>query len=377
MIKAINTSEYRTNFLSKMQKAVAEQEKDSVVQNKTIPPVEFRELPEDKKDETHLLTNSPKTRFNQGSQKFLSAFVDYPVKGLMGDKNSNFYEFLTMGIVPYILGSAMFMAVFNITKHLDAHGKKVAANVGRKMALGVIFYGVFKSLSKNLVTAPIKKFTGVDTELPYQNKVYNLPKDAEDSANIDIQWQQRTVFDSKEFYRKDLLDREYFNGVAKKLGLGEDLNDSISETSPIIQNIVSTSNIAKSISSYCWAGVGVGLATQDAWSDFFATIDNKKRYRASADSGFVKKLTGRTMAFCENFYQGTLSFVKSFAKACSQMFNGNPTREGFAKHAGKSFILSSAAITAFLTANSIIRAKNMAKNTNTNTIEKSKKVVEI
>ena len=88
-----------------------------------------------------------------------------------------------MGIVPYLLGSAMFMAVFNLTKHLDAHGKKMASNAGRKMALGVVLYGVFKGLSKHLVTKPVKKFTGVDTEMPYQ---------ITDGSNIIIRNYKRT-----------------------------------------------------------------------------------------------------------------------------------------------------------------------------------------
>ncbi len=353
MINAVNSFEYKTNFLSKKKDKNANA------------------------NETHLLPNTAGTRFNQGSQRVLSAFIDYPVKGLMGDKNSNFYEFLTMGIVPYVLGSAMFMLVFNLTKHLDAHGKKMAAKVGRKMALGVVLYGVLKSFSKHFVTVPVKKFTGVDTEMPYQNKVYNLPKSADDEANIDIQWQQRKVFDSKEFYRKDLLKRDYFDNVAKKIGLGENLNDSISETSPIIQNIVATSNTAKSLSSYCWAGVGVGLANQDAWLDFFTTLDNKKHFKASSDTGFIGKIFGKTKTLCENVFNATISFVKSFANACSQMWKGNPTKNGFSKNAGKYFILFSTAMTSILTANSIIRARNMAKNTNKNTIDKSKEIMEM
>ena len=119
--------------------------------------------------------------------------------------------------------------------------------------------------------------TGVDIDMPYQNKVYNLPKGAGKDAQIEVQWQQRKVFDSKEFFRKDLLDRNYFDNVAKKLGLGENLNDSISESTPIIQNIIATSNTAKSLSSYCWAAVGVGLAMQDSWNDFFEAIANRKQ----------------------------------------------------------------------------------------------------
>ena len=135
-----------------------------------------------------------------------------------------------MGTIPYLLGSAMFMIVFNalnLGKHLGAKDAKAASRLGGKMALGVVFYGLLKNISKNLVIKPIKMATGVDIDMPYQNKVYNLPKGAGDNSEMSIVWQQRKVYDSKEFFRKDLLDREYFDKVAKKLGLGDDLNDSI------------------------------------------------------------------------------------------------------------------------------------------------------
>ena len=62
----------------------------------------FRSNPEDKaqhQDETRILPSSYKTKMKQEFQKTSSAFLDYPVKGLKGDINSNFYEFLTMGII--------------------------------------------------------------------------------------------------------------------------------------------------------------------------------------------------------------------------------------------------------------------------------------
>ena len=80
--------------------------------------------------ETRILPNNLKTSLEQGTQKTMSAFIDYPVKGLKGDINSNFYEFLTMGIVPYVIGSGMFMVVFNalnLGKHLGAKDAKVPA----------------------------------------------------------------------------------------------------------------------------------------------------------------------------------------------------------------------------------------------------------
>ena len=308
-------------------------------------------------EETRILPNTFSTKVNQGFQKTTSAFIDYPAKGLKGDINTNFYEFLTMGIVPYLVGSATFMVVFNcLAKYLDAKSVKAYSKLGNKMALGVVLYGLFKTLSKNLVTKPVKWATGVDTEMPYQNKVYNLPKSAGDSANIEVQYQQRTVFDSNEFFRKDLLKREYFDKIAKKNGCGDNLNDSVTEATPIIQSVVSTSNLAKSLSSYGWAAVGVGLASQDGWYNFFDAIKGWK----------PKNFVG-------NMKDITKAFGKSFIDSCKSLWKGNPNaKTPYMKHAGKGLIGLASAMTVFLTANTIIRAKNLAKNRNTNTIDKTK-----
>ncbi len=323
--------------------------------------------------ETRILPNTLNTRVKQGFQKTSSAFLDYPIKGLQGDINSNFYEFLTMGIVPYLAGSAMFMTVFNcVNKYLDAKGKKVASSVGKKLALGVIFYGVLKNISKNLVTKPVKVLTGVDTEMPYENIVYPLPKEAGEAANIEIQHQQRKVFDSKEFYRKDLLDRSYFDNVARKLGLGSNLNDSISETSPIIQNIVATSGMAKSLSSYAWAGLGVALASQDAWINFFDSITNRSKYLPKENETIIPKLFTKTRIFLKNTIDITKEFCKSTLSSCKELWKGNPANTGYMRHAGKAFILFTIGLTSLLTANTIIRARNLAKNKNINYIDKTK-----
>lgn len=329
-------------------------------------------------DETRILPNTIKTSFDQNTQKTMSAFIDYPVKGLKGDINSNFYEFLTMGIVPYVLGSAMFMIVFNVLnlgKHLGARDAKAASKMGRKMATGVVLYGVLKSLSKHLVTKPVKAFTGIDTEMPYQNKVYNLPKGTGEDAEIEVQWQQRKVFDSKEFYRKDLLDRKYFDGIAEKLGLGKNLSDSVSETSPIIQSTVATSNLAKVLSSYCWAAVGVGLAMQDAWTDYYDKIRQMPKYNASKNENFMRKLAGKTKNFAKNTWNTITGLGKACLDSTKQLWNGDIARKQFMKHSGKALISFAALTTATLTANAIIRAKNMAKNTNLKTIDNKKESV--
>lgn len=349
MIKAINLAQQTTSFKAKPEKGSKAN------------------------DETRILPNTLNTRIQQGFQKTSSAFIDYPVRGLQGDVNSNFYEFLTMGIVPYLAGSAMFMLVFNVVnKFLEAKSRKIASKIGNKMALGVVLYGVLKSLSKDLVTKPVSLATGVDIEMPYQNKVYPLPKGGGEDADVQPQYQQRTVFDSKEFFRKDLLDREYFDKVAKKLGLGENLNDSVTETTPIIQNIVATTNMAKSLSSYSWAAVGVGLAAQDDWCGFFDSISHRKRYVPKEGEEFLSKASNRLKNSGKNLLEITKSFGRSLKGACKSLWNGNPADSAYMRHAGKGLVGFAAVLTTFLTANTIIRAKNMAKNKNVNTIDKHK-----
>ena len=311
-------------------------------------------------NETRILQNNLKTRSEQEFQKTTSAFIDYPIKGLKGDVNSNFYEFLAMGMIPYLVGSAMFMVVFNcVNKYL-----KIPALHGKKMALGVVLYGLLKNISKHAVTIPIKAATGVDVELPYENIVYPLPKEAGEAANIEVQHQQRKVYDSKEFFRKDLLDRTYFDRVAQKLGLGTNLNDSISETTPIIQNIVATSNTAKSISSYVWAGVGVAIAAQNNWKDFFDTFTTRKKFLPKQNDSFISKVGDWFKTRGQNIKDLTVSFIKTFGRSCKSLWDGDNVSSKYMKHTGKAFVCLATALTLGLTANSIIRAKSMAKNNN-------------
>ena len=315
--------------------------------------VAFKKNKSEDEKESHVEPNTVQTRLKQATQKTMSAFIDYPVKGLKGDVNANFYEFLTMGIIPYILGSVVFMSVFGLS-----------SKMGKKLSLGVLLCGAMKTLSKNLVTNPVKTFTGIDTEMPYQNKVYNLPKYAGQKADYDIRWQQRKVFDSKEFFRKDLLEQKDFDKIAIRLGMDDNLKDSRTATTPIIQNVVATTNTAKSISSSCWAAVGVGLAMQDTWLDFFDAIKNRKRF----DSSKQNKLKN----FGENTLTLTKEFFKSFARSWKQLWNGNPAHSGIKKHAGKSLVMLSVLTTLGLTSNVIYKAHKLAQNNNLKTIDKTK-----
>ena len=326
--------------------------------------------------ESRILPNTLKTRVEQKFQKTSNAILQYPIKGLRGDVNSDFYEFLSMGIVPYVIGSGMFMGLFNMLKDLNPKSQKIASINGNKMALGVVLYGLMKTLSNDLVTRPVYWGTGVDIELPIEHVYYPLPKEAGEAANIIPQIQQRKVYDSREFFRKDLIQKdygiEYYDKIAKKIGLGENLNDSVTETTPIIQSIVSTTKTAKSLSSYAWAGVGIGLAMQNSWSNFFDAIANRKRHIAKPNEGLGTKIGGRMKNAGENFVDISKTFGKSFTEACKTLWTGEAGKSGFMKHAGKGWLMFTAALTVGSVANVIYKARHMGKLANKDIMDKSK-----
>ena len=328
----------------------------------------------DKHSESEIVPNTLKTRVLQKYDKTLNAITEYPVKGLKGDVNSDFYEFLSMGIIPYLVGSGMFMAMFNlINKHLTSK----ASLRGKKMGLGVVLYGIGKTLSNDFVTRPVAWSTGVDIELPYRNIYCTLPTKPGAEAVIDHKHQQRKVYDSIEFFRKDLIAKDpkygkkYYDGIAKKLGMGENLNDSVTETTPIIQGIVASTKTAKSLSSYCWGAVGVCLAIQDSWADFFKAFSDRPKYITKKGEGFFSKAGGKLANTGKNALNLSKTFGKSFGKACKTFWCGKQGAGGFEKHWGKAWLLFTLALTIGSTYNVIHRAKQMGKLANKDLIDKN------
>lgn len=331
-----------------------------------------------KEPESEILPNTLKTRVRQKYDKTASAVIEYPAKGLKGDINSDFYEFLAMGIIPYVVGSVMFMGLFNLLKDLSPKAQKFASSYGNKMALGVLMYGVGKTLSNDLVTRPVAWGTGVDVELPIRHVDHTLPTMPGKDADIDTKIQQRKVYDSREFFRKDLIDgdprygKKYYAKIAKRIGLGENLNDPTTEVTPIIQSIVSTTKTAKSLSSYAWAGLGVGLALQNSWDDFFHAISNRKRHVPKSGEGFFEKMGSRFKNAGSNFVDISKTFGKSFVRGCKTLWTGEAGTKGFKKHAGKGAILATLALTIGSVTNVIYRARHMGKLANKDIMDKTK-----
>lgn len=328
----------------------------------------------DDDDKPMIMSDNIRNRFIQKSDRIANSIVEYPYKGFRGDVNSDFYEFLSMGIIPYVVGSAMFMTMFNL---LNKHLTPKASLNGKKMGLGVLLYGLGKTLSPDLVTRPVSWFTGVNIEQPYRDSFCTLPTKSGAEANIDHKHQHKKVYDSIEFFRKDLIEKDpkygkkYYDRIARKLGMGDDLNDSVTETTPIIRSIVSSTKTAKSLSSFAWAGVGVGIAAQDCWADFFKAFSNRPKYIAKSSEGFFSKLGGKLINTGKNSYNLTKTFGKTFGKACKTLWTGPEGSKGFMKHAGKTGILLTCALTLGSVWNVIHRARQMGKLANKDIIDRN------
>ncbi|MBO6086732.1 hypothetical protein J6P92_00095 [bacterium] len=309
-----------------------------------------------------LLKNNLSTRTKIQADKLTNAITVYPAKGFKGSKNANFYEFLTMGTVPYLIGSGTLMAVFNAAnKYYSPFQKTMAGKYGNKLALGVLFYGIMKNFSKSFISKPIKLLTGIDTEMPYAKVIYELPDDINDTDITSIE--HHKVFESVEFPRWDLLYGDEAKGekrnfrydkIANKLGMGENLKDSDQEVKPRIKEIVVKSSLAKNISSYFWAACGVALAVQEPWEKYFKVMTFK----------FWKG---------KEFMKSLKSFGSSFTESVEAFWKGEG--KGLKKHAGK--ILFGAAVLSSVLGviNTMSSSKTPSKIDSADVIKKSDRYV--
>lgn len=317
-------------------------------------------------DKDTLLENNLSTRTRIGMDKLTKAFTLYPARGLAGSKNSNFYEFLTMGTVPYIVGSLTLMSIFNsAAKHFPKFDQTKAYKLGNKMALGVVFYALFKSISKSFTNIPVKMATGIDTELQYA-KVNYLLQEEPDKYNDLTSIEYHKVGESVDFPRWDQLYGDPSKGealnfrydkIAKKNGLGTNLNDSDQEVKPLYKEVLVKSKLAKSFSSFMWAATGVALAFQEPWDKYFRVA---------------------TMKFWKgkDFMHSMKVFGRSFVKSAQELYKGSPDSfSRLERHSGKALIGTTLLVTALGVLNTLHITKKPSKTGSESIINNNKESV--
>ncbi len=298
----------------------------------------------------HLLRGNVLNKTKANLHKVGQAFTTYPVKGLKGDQNANFYEFLAMGVIPYVVGSLAMIAVFNsASKKFSPESQKAANKIGKKLGIGVVGYVLAKELAKKVVDVPIEMSTGIDLGQPYKKFVHELPPNAYEKGKTRIEYHK--AFESADFPRWDLFHAQgekvgnrnaWYDKVAKRNGFGE-LHASDQEMKPRIRELAVKAQTWKTLLSYTLAATAVGIAAQTPWEEFLVNKGNKKQA--------LKKIIP--------------DFFEILGRSVKEMWNGGAKQTKTAGVLGKIFLLGSAvmALSAPIASLSGFRSKHEHKST--------------
>ncbi len=280
-----------------------------------LPKVGYYVSKEEKKknfyeNETHIHKQGPLSGIKAGAHKLTNDIFTYFPKGFQGSKNSDFYEYLSLGMVPYLIGSVLMFSTYKgANKFFNFADKMEANSVARGVGAGVVMYGIGKWASKKLARTLIHASTGVNLNLQYLKKINELPEQGQEEGLVRVQYPG--VFDSPTFYRSDLLDKYsdlvhnnifwYNDKIAKKAGFKEPLNAPGQTMGPKIKQLKTRTTALENIMQYIPAACGVAFGFQKGFKDMKPSkIFSDKKFNIGNLKG---NLTGLTKAFAESFVQ--------------------------------------------------------------------------
>lgn len=198
-----------------------------------------------------------------------SKLPEYAARGLKGDKNANFFEFLQLGKIPYWIGGSTLVGCFL------AGGKK-AKPVAKEIAAGVALYYAADKFAKALVDGPVRFFKGIDLNRKYKD-IISLKLEA-DGKQSGKKSEYHNVYESIDFTRWDLLYKEdsestqnpkdvnsEYDKIAQNMGLTKNLNDPDSTVKPYVKKIIVASRAWKSALIVPLAALSAGLSKYEGW----------------------------------------------------------------------------------------------------------------
>ena len=273
------------------------------------------------KNESHIPKQTLLSGVKADAHKLQNDIFTYFPKGFSGSKNSDFYEYLSLGMVPYIIGSSMLIGLYNAANGaFNAADAKFAKAAGKQMAAGVVLYAAGKWAYQKLARTGIKASTGIDLDMRYTNKKNELPEPGQEKGLVRTQYPG--VYDSVQFYRSDLLTKDaelnhgnaYYHDdrITKKAGFENRLNASNQTASEKIRKVKARTTALENVGRYIVAATGVAYGAQEA----FGKISFKN------PSEFAR------------------STVNALKEGADQLWNGTP-RNAFTKHAGKALVIAS------------------------------------
>lgn len=305
-----------------------------------LPKVGYYVSKEQKKEkiyrtEPHIHKQGPLSGVKAEAHKLYNDVLAYFPKGFAGSKNSDFYEYLSLGKIPYLIGSALLIGLYcAANKNYNSQSASAAGNVAKKMGMGVVLYGIGKWLSKTISHKLIKASTGVDLDYRYLNKVNELPETGQEKGMTRIQYPG--VFDSADFPRKDLIAQDnelnyeniyaYEDKIAKKAGFKDKLNAPNQTIWPKIRELKVRTTALENISKYIMAATGVALGSQKAFEGlktggkipFIERVLNSEELKKYQELNKTKNF--------QNIYTNTKTITKGAKRSLGQKIQKIGTR---------------------------------------------------
>lgn len=220
---------------------------------------------------------------------------DYIERGMKGDPDANFYEFIKMSKIPYFLGGPGLVATIMAGSNLfDIKANKAAGFNGKGMALGCLGYYAMSAIAKACIDKPLKALRGLDLNQPINSVSYNRPYDKDGHSTFKNE--SHSLFESSKFIRWGFVspDEPDFNykEIQRKMGIPEDVNNADAIMRPMISSTIKRANTWKYITSAFAVMFGVGLGNQKALKDGFMTgvISDIKNAKKFSPKGIAKEI---------------------------------------------------------------------------------------
>ena len=252
----------------------------------------------EKKLKSRMLPNDTITKLKVELKK-AAKLPEYAYRGLKGDPNANFYEYLSLGNIPYFIGGPVLAAVFAFGK--TTNNPQAAASAlkrAKQIAVGVGLYYLGAELAKKVIDIPVKFFRGVDLNHPYENVVDCRATSTTGYSPKKIEYHK--VPESVDFTRFDLMSgdetkdngkavNEQFDKLANKFGIDKNVQDTDATLKGSIKKLIISSTAFKYMLAAPFVALGVALAAQDAWGNIGKNLGKNIKNIFSTKSDLLVK----------------------------------------------------------------------------------------
>lgn len=234
----------------------------------------YPELKERQKDELLPDTFSEKMRVEKEQLKQLPGYVS---RGLQGDPDANFFEFLKITKIPYFIGGPVLALMFLAGKNGNNITARNATNaVTKKIALGVAMYYIASTAAKAVIDVPLKFFRGIDMNQKYKHMVdlrADTPLKLPDNRKVEYHnWLESKDFTNLglayNYHKPDATKiNSQFDEIAKSFGVSSStkLNDSDTVVGEKIKETIAMANAWKYIITAPFVMTGLGVASQKSF----------------------------------------------------------------------------------------------------------------